>query len=193
MQDLSCLTRDQTRMPCIARLILNHWTTREVPRVQISMEWSEALLNLTMLSKYSDSYNYSSNSNCNYSYSVNYSSNSFSSSPLWSGPASPGTAVLMLACSVTQLCPTLCDPKDCSPPVYPQHFSRQKYWSGLLFPSIGDLSDPKMELMSPPLAGGFLSHLGSSLVLVLFKQSDAVTSQTESFPKQQDPFILTVL
>ena len=31
MWDLSSLTRDQTCISCIARWILNHWTTREVP------------------------------------------------------------------------------------------------------------------------------------------------------------------
>ena len=30
MWDLSFLTRHQTCIPCIARQILNHWTTREV-------------------------------------------------------------------------------------------------------------------------------------------------------------------
>ena len=30
MGDVSCLTRDQTHIPCIARQILNSWTTREV-------------------------------------------------------------------------------------------------------------------------------------------------------------------
>ena len=37
-------------------------------------------------------------------------------------------------------------------------FSRQEYWSGLPFPSPGDLSDPGIEpthLMSPALTGGF--------------------------------------
>ena len=29
--DLSSLTRDQTRTPCIGRQSLNHWTTRKVP------------------------------------------------------------------------------------------------------------------------------------------------------------------
>ena len=33
MRDLSSLTRDQTCVPCIARQILNHWTTREVPNL----------------------------------------------------------------------------------------------------------------------------------------------------------------
>ena len=37
-------------------------------------------------------------------------------------------------------------------------FSRQEYWSGLPFPSLGDLSYPEikpMSLTSPALAGGF--------------------------------------
>ena len=34
-------------------------------------------------------------------------------------------------------------------------FPRQEYWSGLLFPSLGDLPDPGIELMFPALAGGF--------------------------------------
>ena len=32
MQDLSSQTRDQTRVPWIAKQILNYWTTREVPK-----------------------------------------------------------------------------------------------------------------------------------------------------------------
>ena len=39
-------------------------------------------------------------------------------------------------------------------------FSRQEYWSGLPFPSPGDLPDPGMEptsLTSPALAGGFFT------------------------------------
>ena len=32
-------------------------------------------------------------------------------------------------------------------------FSRQEYWSGLPFPSPGDLPDPRIEPMSPALAG----------------------------------------
>ena len=31
--DLSSLTRDQTRVPCIVKQILNHWTTKEVPQM----------------------------------------------------------------------------------------------------------------------------------------------------------------
>ena len=43
---------------------------------------------------------------------------------------------------VAQSCLTLCDPMDCG-------FSRQEYWSGLPFPSPGDLPDPGIEPRSP--------------------------------------------
>ena len=33
----------------------------------------------------------------------------------------------------------------------------QEYWSGLLFPSPGDLSDPGIELASFALAGGYFN------------------------------------
>ena len=54
--------------------------------------------------------------------------------------------------SVTQSCSTLCDPMDCSPPGSSVHgFSRQEYWSGLPFPSPGDLPNPGIEPGSPAL------------------------------------------
>ena len=34
-------------------------------------------------------------------------------------------------------------------------FPRQEYWSGLPFPTAGDLSDPGVEPESPALAGRF--------------------------------------
>ena len=36
-------------------------------------------------------------------------------------------------------------------------FPRQEHWSGLSFPSPGDLSDPGIELAFPALAGGFFT------------------------------------
>ena len=36
-------------------------------------------------------------------------------------------------------------------------FSRQEYWSGLPFPSPGDLRDPGIEPESPALADGFFT------------------------------------
>ena len=53
---------------------------------------------------------------------------------------------------VTQSCPTLCEPWSVAyqaPP--PMGFSRQEYWSGLLFPSPGDLPYPGTEPRSPAL------------------------------------------
>ena len=55
---------------------------------------------------------------------------------------------------------TLCDHMDCSPSgSSSMGFSRQEYWSGLPFPSPGDLLDPGIEFtspVSPALAGRFL-------------------------------------
>ena len=38
MWDLSFQTRDQTCIPCIGRQILKHWTTREVPPINLFLE-----------------------------------------------------------------------------------------------------------------------------------------------------------
>ena len=53
---------------------------------------------------------------------------------------------------VTQSCPTLCDPNNCSLQASLSiGFSRQESWSGLSFPSPGDLPDPGIEPRSPTL------------------------------------------
>ena len=49
---------------------------------------------------------------------------------------------------VAQSCPTLCDPMDGSLPGS-AGFSREEYWSGLPFPSPGDLPKPGIETRSP--------------------------------------------
>ena len=36
--------------------------------------------------------------------------------------------------------------------------SREEHWSGLPFPSPGDLPDPEMEPASPALAADFFNH-----------------------------------
>ena len=56
--------------------------------------------------------------------------------------------VFVCVCSVSRSCPTL-------------EFPRQEYWSGLPFPSPGDLPEPGMEPLlsvAPALAGGFFYH-----------------------------------
>ena len=59
-----------------------------------------------------------------------------------------------VSCSVI----SLCDPMDCSLPApLSMEFSRQEYWSGLLFPSPGeDLPDLGIEPGSPALQADFL-------------------------------------
>ena len=86
-----------------------------------------------------------------------------------------------MTCSIylgvcAQLCQTLCDPMAvaCQAPLSVK-FPRQEYWSGLPFPTAGDLLDPGIELaspVSPALASIFLPlhHLGSSFsYLNIFK------------------------
>ena len=66
---------------------------------------------------------------------------------------------------VAQSCPTVCDPVGCrhQAPVS-MGFPRQEYWSGLPFPSPGDLPDPGIEPGSPTL------------------QADALTSESPGKP-----------
>jgi len=45
-------------------------------------------------------------------------------------------------------------------------FPGQEYWSGLPFPSPGDLPNLGIESMSPALAGGFFANLGSPVGIV---------------------------
>ena len=65
-------------------------------------------------------------------------------------------------CAGAQLCLTLCDPMDCSPPGSSAHgISRQEYWSGVPLPTPGDLPDPGIEptsLVFPALGGGFFTN-----------------------------------
>ena len=52
----------------------------------------------------------------------------------------------------------LCDPWTVAYQAPPSTgFSWQQYWSGLPFPSPGDLPNPGIEPASPALAGGFFT------------------------------------
>ena len=72
-------------------------------------------------------------------------------------------------CVYTQSCLTLCDPMDyilplfatpwtvsCLGPLF-MEFSRQEYWSGLPYPTPGDLPNQRIEPASPALAGRFFT------------------------------------
>ena len=57
-----------------------------------------------------------------------------------------------MAVLVPQGCPTLCDAMDYNlPGSLSMEFSRQEYWSGVPFPSPGDLPDPGIESRCPAL------------------------------------------
>ena len=75
-------------------------------------------------------------------------------------------AVCVCVCvCVAELCPTLCDPMDCSQQApLPLGFFWQEYWTGLPFPSPGDLPDPGIEpdLLHCRQLRYRLSHLGSA-------------------------------
>ena len=59
---------------------------------------------------------------------------------------------------VAQSCPTLCDPWTVAHQAPPSMgFSRQEYWSGLPFPSPGDLPHPGIEPRSPTLQADTLT------------------------------------
>ena len=58
----------------------------------------------------------------------------------------------MLMCVHAQSCPTLCDPMDCSHQASRSMGSpRQEHWTGLPFPSPGDLPNPGIKPGSPAL------------------------------------------
>ena len=42
-------------------------------------------------------------------------------------------------------------------PPLSMEFSRQEYWTGLPFPTPGDLPDPRIKPMSPALAGDYFT------------------------------------
>ena len=77
-------------------------------------------------------------------------------------------------CEVAQSCSTLGDPVDCSLPGFSVHriLLWQEYWSGLPFPSPGDLPDPGIEPRSPTL------------------EADALTSEPPGFSLFLDYFVV---
>ena len=69
-------------------------------------------------------------------------------------------------------------------------FSRQGYWSGLPFPSPGDLPDPGIEptgFLSPALAGGFFTTGVTWEVLSLCKSTRNSPLSSQIAEKYYDP------
>ena len=62
------------------------------------------------------------------------------------------------SCLVAKSCLTLVTPWTVAhQAVWSMELLRQEYWSGVPFPSSGDLPDPGIEFASPAFAGGFFT------------------------------------
>ena len=85
-------------------------------------------------------------------------------------------------CSVAQSCLTLWGPTECKlPGPLFMEFSRQEYWSGLLFPTPGDLPEQEIEAESPALADGFFTTSATWEALY-----DPASLLLGSFPKRNE-------
>ena len=83
-----------------------------------------------------------------------------------------GGCVCVCVCvhSFTQSCLTPCDPMDCSwQAPRSMGFVKQKYWSGLPFPTPGDLSNSGIKPESHALADGFATWEAPFSCQLLFK------------------------
>ena len=93
---------------------------------------------------------------------------------------------------VAQSCPTLCDPVDCSLPGFSIHGILQaRIWSGLPFPSPGDLPNPEIEPGSPTLeADALTSEPPGNLVVVNYKYISKVNCMSWGLPSKLRPTLL---
>ena len=69
---------------------------------------------------------------------------------------------------------------DCRAPLS-MGFSRQEHWSGLTFPSPGDLPNPGIEPVSLVLAGGFFTT-----------SATFVTSNTKAYVKGEEGILIII-
>ena len=93
----------EPRPPGLGAWRLSHWTPREVPRMAMIFFFFKKQVLVRMWGERGHL--------CSISGFVNYNSHY----------GKPHGGSSETCCSVTQLCPTLCDPMDCSPPGFPVH------------------------------------------------------------------------
>ena len=93
-----------------------------------------------------------------------------------------GSAVSLGATLSLQSCLTLCEPTDHSPTDSSVHgLLQSEYWSGLPFPTPGDLPNPGIQpesLSCPGLAGGFFT---TSANLYILTTVDRLSSESEDW------------
>ena len=89
-------------------------------------------------------------------------------------------------CLVAQLCPTLCDPMDCSLPtrlLCPWGFFRQEYWSGLPCTLPGDLHNPGIKPRSTALQADSLPSEAPGKLSVYLRVTEEVDIKFSSLEK----------
>ena len=123
-------------------------------------------------------------------------------SDFFEGQGNPSSLLLAAAAAakLLQSCPTLWDPMDwnvtCQAPLS-MIFSSQDYWSGLPFPTSGDVPDPRIEPESPvaPALQAYslpLRHQGSPHCSLLGTYQPASTQCEEWCSETVEPFIWLV-
>ena len=97
------------------------------------------------------------------------------------------TAFAVCCCSVAKSYLILCDPMEYITHQAPlsMEFSRQDYWSGLPFPSPGDLYDPRIKPEAPTLAGRVftIEPLGKPAFSFIFPQIYLLQGNQSDFPE----------
>ena len=133
MWDLSSKTRDQT---CIARQILNHWTTKEALQ---GLVFKRIFFSFYTPFKKQVQKQTASHPRPGLLHST------------WWG-LKPESYPLPVFCSIAQSCPTLCNPVDCSTSGLPVHHHVHR---------VGDAIQPSHPLSSPsPPAFSLSQHQG---------------------------------
>ena len=130
----------------LGRWILYHWATREAPKCWIYMVISTKNRKFNMVGSARVK---CTNSQCS------WKSPHLHSASTYAGPHP------RCCCSVTQSCPTLCDPLDCSTPGFPVHHQLPELAQTHVHWISGDALQPSHPLSSPsPPAFNLSQHQG---------------------------------
>ena len=66
-------------------------------------------------------------------------------------------------------------------------FSRQEYWTGLPFPSLGDLPDPRIKPVFSALAGGFFTVWATRYAHTVHRRSQPMLVSWQRFKSEVKP------
>ena len=97
-------------------------------------------------------------------------------------------------CCLVSRCATLLDPMDCSLPGSSVHgISQARIWSGLLFPTLGDLPNPGIEPGSPALQ--WVIYVLQMFILSLCQEPKLIQNGRNKWKsrKSNNQYILAIL